>query len=98
MEKRKVVIRGVEYESILSACKAMGKEGDYNKILNRINYGGWSLEEAFEVNDRKRGAPVRYRGVEYKNLRELCEKTGFKYGTVRQQVYRGKTVEEALGE
>lgn len=50
MEKRKVVIHGVEYESILSACKATGKENDYNKILNRINYGGWSLEEAFELN------------------------------------------------
>ena len=96
MKKTPVVIQGISYPSIRDACRVLGKEDIYDKILNRIKYGGWSLEEAFELNDRQRGEPITYKGVKYKNLRDLCEKTGIKYGTVRQGVRRGKRIEDYL--
>ena len=48
--KINVILQGVKYRSIAAACRFYNIK--YSKVLWRLKYGGWSLEEAFELKEK----------------------------------------------
>ena len=58
--------KGVEYESIRAACKALGL--DYNMVHMRVNKCGWSIDKALSAPAREKGNYLDHFGETFGRL------------------------------
>ena len=77
--KSRIGVGGIVYESLQQACGLLNKP--YNKIKRRL-YRGWTIEEAFELVERKQ---TKYQKNKQQELKKI-ESTGYKTcGTCKEK-------------
>ena len=87
---------GKVYESIKDLCAAYNIT--FGLFTSRYTIAGWSMEEALGIVPRNRSfKPVKFRGVVYSSIKELCAAYKIKPATYCGRRHEGWTKAEALG-
>jgi hypothetical protein len=98
--KRKIIIKGREFDSINSAAITFGLSR--NTIDYRLSKG-WTPEEAVSLEPRPShagktpGIPVKVQGHEFNNIKEAAKYYGRAYTHIFDRLKAGCTIEQALG-
>jgi hypothetical protein len=98
--KRKIIIQGVEYDSLESAANAFGKSR--NTVDYRLSQG-WTPEQAVGLvpppnfASKTTGIPVQVNGREFKNIKEAANYYNRAYTHVIEMLKKGRSIEQALG-
>lgn len=98
--KRKVIIREREFDSLESAARTYGLSR--NTIDYRLSKG-WTPEQAVGLDPRPSyaantpGLPVKVLGHEFKTIKEAAKHYGRSYTHIFERLKHGCTIEEALG-
>jgi len=84
-----------ETKHLIEWCEEFGMS--YTTAKARIRQLGWEPEEAVKapLNRKKNAKLYRYKG-ELKTASELAETCDISYGTVKQRLFYGWTIEDAL--
>lgn len=100
--KRSIVVEGVKYSSIQSACLAYGLK--YKTVHRRLNYSGYTVEQAFELasppekNKLVHNAQsITMDGKIYKSMSELARFIGVHSLTVKNRIAAGWTDRQIIG-
>lgn len=94
-----LVVGDREFQSLTAAAKAF--DIPPQQIHKRIKQLGWTVEEAFELVDRK-GVPSNHAkkvvvdGVTYNSIRDASAAYGLSQSTVNRRVKGGMSLEDAL--
>lgn len=91
-----IVLEGVRYKSISSACDAY--DISFTLVYSRLK-NGWSVEEAFGLVERKnskKGTLIKDQLDGYNSLAEFCRRIGVDYNSVRMKIQMGSSLEEAI--
>ncbi len=82
----------IEYESLLDACKKLGK--DYELVRSRIKRG-WSREKALST-PLIMTEPVVVNGITYKSLLHACNELDKNYDVIRGRIKNGMSIADAF--
>jgi group I intron endonuclease len=96
--KGQVVVFGVKYQSIKEACRLIPNAPSITTI-KKLRKGGMSLDEAFpHPVGNSRGIGICVFGVEYRSIREACERLQppANYGTIQNWIRDGMPPDEAF--
>ena len=91
-----IVLEGVRYKSISSACDAY--DISFTLVYSRLK-NGWSIEEAFGLVERKnskKGTLIKDQLDGYNSLAEFCRNIGVDYNSVRMKIQMGSSLEDAI--
>jgi hypothetical protein len=96
---KRVVVGGVEYESVRQAAVAHGR--DFRKVYDRFGEKGWSLEQALDLEAppntvKFRGYRLLYKGKMFKSLSDLARKFGVDPQTISNRTRKGVPLAEAV--
>lgn len=99
-KKRKIIVKGREFESLESAAREFGMSR--NTLDYRLSKG-WTPEEAVGIAPRPEhaantaGVPITVQGRAFKNIRQAAKHYGRAYTHVFNRLKEGCSYEQALG-
>ena len=102
MSKKQIIVKGIEYESIMDACRKFGVAIYYENIKMYKKYHNTSYEEAIlyysnNGNDFKHGKNIVVGNTVYRSIIEACISLKINYSNLlRYAKYHGIPYEEAI--
>ena len=93
--KTSVRYKKVNYDSYIDLIKKLGLDLSANQLQYRLRKCNGSLSKA--INYKVKDITVSYNKRTYKSMKELCEKMGLKYSTVKNRMKaQGMSLEESI--
>ena len=96
---KEITIEGKTFNSVTEAAKYYNL--NCSTVYNRLNRGGWSIEEAFELVDiedsKKKAKEITVEGKTFDSIAEAAKYYNLAPGTVNTRLNKGWSIEEAFG-
>jgi hypothetical protein len=97
-EMKEFLLKGKSFKGYVKAKKFFKTKASINLIASRIRLSGWTLEEAFEIKERKnpRNISITFKGKKFLTAKALCDKYGVSHKNFTERRRKGWSVEKCL--